>query len=165
MKINFNKCPVITYKLKSRVNVNLLVRNKLFTFTRIYHSKGELRTDTIECRAIGIGTIPVIRTWNNQASTRIIDSDESEEETTIKLEGCDSYESACKIKTCLSYYGEVLTDITENTHYDPDPNAQPVRNGTYQVRMKLSRQIPNYIPAADRKIRISKLTTIGLMKH
>ena len=89
----------------------MLVKNKVFTFTRIYHSKGELRTDTIECRAIGIGTVPEIPTLKNRAGQAIIDLDEPEEETTIKIEGCDSFESACKIKNCLTYYGEVLTEI------------------------------------------------------
>ena len=59
------------------------------------------------------------------------------------------------IKQCLSYYGETLTEITENIHYDPDPNAQPVGNGKYQIKMRLLRQIPNFIPAAGKKIRIS----------
>ena len=78
-----------------------------------------------------------------------------QQEVIVKIEGCDSHETACKIKNCLSYYGEIQSDITENTHYDPDPNAQPVGNGTYQVKMKLKRQIPNFIPAAGRKLRIS----------
>ena len=41
------------------------------------------------------------------------------------------------------------------THYDPDPDALPVGNGSYQVKMILKRQIPNFIPAAGKKIRIS----------
>ena len=76
-------------------------------------------------------------------------------ETLLKIEGCDSLETAIKVKNCLSYYGEVMSDISEITHYDPDPEAQPVGNGTYQLKIKLNRQIPNYIPAAGKKIRIS----------
>ena len=60
----------------------------------------------------------------------------------------------CFCKKCLSYYGEILSDVTEKCHYDPDPNALPVGNGSYQVRMKLKREIPNFIPAAGNKIRI-----------
>ena len=44
--------------------------------------------------------------------------------------------------------GEVISDITEMTHYDPDPNALPVGNGSYLVKMLLKRQIPNFIPPA-----------------
>ena len=56
----------------------------------------------------------------------ILKPDNSQKETTFKIEGCDSYENLSKLKDCLAYYGEVLSEITENTHYDPDPNAQPV---------------------------------------
>ena len=48
-----------------------------------------------------------------------------------------------------------LGDITEMQHYDPDPNAQPIGNGKFQIKMKILRQIPNFIPAAGMKIRIS----------
>ena len=75
--------------------------------------------------------------------------------TTIKIEGCDSYEDACRTKNCLAYYGKVLSEIKKNTHYDPDPNAETVGNGTYLVKMILNRQIPNFIPAAGKKLRIS----------
>ena len=46
--------------------------------------------------------------------------DVSQKETTIKIEGCDSYENAFKIKNCLAYYGEILSEITENTHGQPE---------------------------------------------
>ena len=32
---------------------------------------------------------------------------------------------------------KILSEITEMTHYDPDPNAQPVGNGSFQVKMNL----------------------------
>ena len=42
------------------------------------------------------------------------ESSENPQETLIKIDGCDSNETAEKIKSCLSYYGELLSDITEN---------------------------------------------------
>ena len=39
-------------------------------------------------------------------------TDETRVETTIKVEGCDSYETAVKVKSCLTYYGEILSEIT-----------------------------------------------------
>ena len=41
---------------------------------------------------------------------------EMQTETTIKIEGCDSYEDACRTKNCLAYYGKVLSEIKKNTH-------------------------------------------------
>ena len=32
--------------------------------------------------------------------------EEVQRETIVKVDGCDSYETACKIKNCLTYYGE-----------------------------------------------------------
>ena len=49
---------------------------------------------------------------------------------------------------------KLLSDISENTHYDPDPSAQPIGDGTYKIKIKLNKDIPNYIPAAGKKIRI-----------
>ena len=39
-------------------------------------------------------------------------SKQTQHETSIKIERCDSYKNACKIKNCLTFYGEVL-EITE----------------------------------------------------
>ena len=112
------------------------------------------------CRSLAThDTLSSNQTWTNvssdQKAKNTTDKEDIIKETTIKIEGCDSYENACKLKTCLAYYGEFLSEISEITHYDPDPDAQPVGNGSYQIRMKLNRQIPNFIPAAGRKIRIS----------
>ena len=49
---------MITFKLKSKINVTQNIRNINFTFTRTYHSKGKEVTDSIECQAIGIRTSP-----------------------------------------------------------------------------------------------------------
>ena len=36
------------------------------------------------------------------------------------------------------------------SQHDPDPNAKPVGNGTFKIVMRLSKQIPNFIPAAGK---------------
>ena len=141
-KLIINKCPVITFKLKSEIIVEQNIKSQYFTFTRQYHSKGELKTDTIECKVIGLDPPKSKSTATNQS---IAQSNQILPETQIKIEGCDSFENACKIKDCLSNFGEVLSEVTENTHYDTDPEAQPVGNGIYQVKMKLHRQIPDLV--------------------
>ena len=109
VKINFNKCPVVTFKLKSKINVPLSIKNQQFDFTRIYHSKGILKTDSINCKVMGI-TIQARRSFDNQASNNP-GPDDVQKETIIKIDVCDSLENACKLKSCLAYYGEVLTEI------------------------------------------------------
>ena len=54
VKITFNKCPVINYKLKLEINVATSIKNPLFNFSRTYHSKKVLVTDKIDCKVIGI---------------------------------------------------------------------------------------------------------------
>ena len=154
VKLTFNKCPVVTYKLHSKINVATSIKNKLFNFTRTYHSKGKLKTDTIDCKILGIEPPRMSnrKTQINQTIPMDIEQCIDQHETLIKIDGCDSKETAKMIKQCLSYYGETLTEITENIHYDPDPNAQPVGYGKYQIKMRLLRQIPNFIPAAGKKI-------------
>ena len=45
--------------------------------------------------------------------------------------------------------------IIFSAYKDPDPNANPVGNGTFKISMKLTKEIPNFIPAAGKKIRVS----------
>ena len=162
VKLSYNKCPVVTFKLNSEINVIQSVKSSSFKFTRMYHSKGELVTDEIECKVIGMDP-PEARRQRNERNERNhsnLNQNPSQHtnsihEAIVKIEGCDSLESAIQIKNCLVYYGDLLSDVKESTHYDPDPNAQPVGNGIYNIKMRLLRQIPNYIPAAGKKIRIS----------
>ena len=112
MKLSFNKCPVITFKLNSEIIVEQNIKSQYFTFTRQYHSKGELKKDTIDCKVIGIDQ-PKAKT--NATIQTVTNSNETLPETLIKIKGCDSLENACKIKNCLSYFGEILSDVTENS--------------------------------------------------
>ena len=54
LKIGFNKCPVINFKLKSKINVRKSIKNQQMNFTRTYHSKGEFKTDTfkVKCKQL-----------------------------------------------------------------------------------------------------------------
>ena len=75
--------------------------------------------------------------------------------TTVKIEGCDSLSSAIQLKTWFERYGEITSDFKEEYHYDPDLTALPVGNGVFSVNMKITKQIPNFIPACGLKIRVS----------
>ena len=54
VKKKFNKCPVVHYKLKSKINVTESIKNPKFDFTRTYHSKGVLKTDSINWEVTGV---------------------------------------------------------------------------------------------------------------
>ena len=83
---------------------------------------GELKTDTITCKVLGMKH-NVKRPTSRHEPEEIQEEIATQKEVLVKIEGCDSMESACKVKNCLTYYGEILSDVTEKCHYDPDPNA------------------------------------------
>ena len=54
----------------------------------------------------------------------------------------------------MSCFGEVLSEITKE-QFDSaglDQDLPPIGNGTYNIRIKLNRDIPNWIPMYGRKI-------------
>ena len=100
----------MTFKLNTKINVASKIKKQLFNFTRVYHSKGELQTDSIECKVLGINRQnpqnPQVQ--NPNQPTPMDQTNNSLEETLIKIDGCDSHETAMKVKNCLSYYGEIV---------------------------------------------------------
>ena len=73
-----------------------------------------------------------------------------------------------KVKKWLELYGELLNDITEECHYEADPDAQKIGNGIYTVKMKIKKPIPNFLPClglkyvfATRDVICSAHTVIG----
>ena len=58
----------MTYELNTEINVASEIKSQLFNFTRIYHSKGVLNTDTVECKVIGITPVNPRFQSSNQTS-------------------------------------------------------------------------------------------------
>ena len=72
----------------------------------------------------------------------------------LRIIGCKFRLSESEILGWLSCFGEVMSEITEETFECEglDPDLPPVGNGTYNVRMRLNREIPNWAPMYGRKI-------------
>ena len=64
------------------------------------------------------------------------------EEKLVKINGITTSSDITKVRKWLQLYGELVTDITEDSHYDPDPDSAKVGNGIYSVKMKINKQIP-----------------------
>ena len=47
---------MVSFKLKSKINVSLSIKNQNFEIKRIYKSKGILNTDSIKCKVLGVVT-------------------------------------------------------------------------------------------------------------
>ena len=85
----------------------------------------------------------------HNASGRILKS------SIISVNGINSNSDITKIRTWLELYGELLNDITEDSHFDPNPDSHKVGNGVYSVKMKIKKPIPNFLPPLGLKIRIN----------
>ena len=70
--------------------------------------------------------------------------------------GCEYKLSESKILDWLGCFGEVLSEITEERFGGDDPDLDqtlpPVGNGSYIVKMRLVKDLPNWMPMFGRKI-------------
>ena len=72
----------------------------------------------------------------------------------VRIVGCEYRLSESEIMGWLVCFGEVLSEITEERFEtgDLDPDLPPIGNGTYVVRMKLVKDLPNWVPMFGKKI-------------
>ena len=72
----------------------------------------------------------------------------------LRIIGCEFHLSESEILAWLTCFGEVVSEITEEQFESEglEPDLPPVGNGTYNVKIKLTRDIPNWIPMYGRKV-------------
>ena len=144
IRTTFNGCPVIKFKLKSQINIDDLASVEHFDFERRYFIGKEPRTDIIHCRVMGIRSMQSVANF---------DSSENDVRW-VKIEGCEYTLEDQQILDWLRLYGDPISPICEDIHEDSDSDAEPIGNGTYSVKMKLNRDIPQFLPMFGRRIRI-----------
>ena len=144
IRTSFNGCPVIKFKLNQQVNVDDLISVEYFDLERRYMRGKETITDVIQCRVMGI---------RNIQSVGHLGSSENDVRW-VKIEGCEYTLEDKQILEWLQLYGEILSPICEDIHEDSDSEAEPIGNGTYSVKMRLVKDIPQFLPMYGRRIRI-----------
>ena len=164
VKMTFKDYPTVHFKLNNKINIAKLKSRQLFNIERIYHSGGTLVTDIIKCKVLGIPRseplpkpLQSTRSQTNnehQWGVPINPNNSNKEAQTVRINGISSNYDVKKVKNWLEMYGELIEEITEESHYDPDPEANKVGNGIYTVKMKIKKEIPNFLPASGLKIRI-----------
>jgi hypothetical protein len=151
--IGFNRGRVITYKLKQQRDIDQLYKCEYFEFER---SKGQ-EISTISCKIRGVRD-PSKRTEEAFKPTRIPREPYFDDGTRIvKIIGCEYRLLESEILDWLSLYGEVISEITEEPFEDDpeqgsDDKLPTIGNGTYLVKMKLKRDMPNWVPMYGRKV-------------
>ena len=73
----------------------------------------------------------------------------------VQIEGCEYRVSKEQIMTWLEYYGELISDLQEETYVLEDEDKEGVnRTGSYCVKMMIHRDIPQLLPMWVRRIKI-----------
>ena len=144
IRFRFNTFPTIKYKLKEQINVDELHNREYFEFNRHYKMKGEWVTDVFECKIAGIRT-----NTGDQA-----ESDPDPNVRWVKIEWTDYAIEENLILDWLAYYGEPVGELSEELHPNSDSDADPIGNGTYSIKMRLRKDIPQLIPMWGKRIRV-----------
>jgi hypothetical protein len=142
----YSGCPIVTFKLKEQFNIDSLESFQEFNVERKLGVGNEEKTATLKCKIRGIRTAQ-----NNHASYQ------DEGFRWVKVEGCEYRLEEKQIVDWLSHFGEVKSEISEDTHEgsdDSNDDLPPVGNGIYSVRMKLERDMPQLIPMHGKRIRL-----------
>ena len=71
----------------------------------------------------------------------------------VEISGCQYSITEGELLCWLHLYCDSLTKMNEMVHPDSDPES-PMGNGTYIVKMKLIKPIPQFLPISGKKVRI-----------
>ena len=72
----------------------------------------------------------------------------------VRILGCEYRLSESEITNWLSCFGEVLSEISEEPFETEglDPSLPPIGNGIYLVKMRLAKNLPNWVPMYGKKV-------------
>jgi hypothetical protein len=143
----YSWCPIVTFKLKEQFNIDSLELFQEFNVKRRCKVGNEEKMAILRCKIRGICS-----TQNNQTENY-----QDEGFRWVKVEGCEYRLEEKQIIAWLSHFGEVKSEISEDTHEGLEESSDdllPVGNGIYSVRMKLKRDIPQLIPMHGKRIRL-----------
>ena len=149
--IGFNRGRIVTYKLKQQRDIDQLYKCEYFEFER---SK-EQEVSIISCKIRGVRD-PTKRTEEASRPARNPQEPYIDDGTRIvRIIGCEYRLLESEILDWLSLYGEVISEITEEPFEDDveqgsEDKLPAIGNGTYLVRMRLKRDMPNWVPMYGR---------------
>ena len=147
-KMSFNKCRSISFKLTEQIDVETLADKVNFSIERRYQSREQEVTDVIKCRILGIRQ----RTWSPDHPVHTFEGSENDIQW-VEITGSEYSVEELDLVRWLQKYGEIMSAVSEKAHTDSD-KSNLVGTGTYVVKMKLKKQIPQYLPIYGRKLRI-----------
>ena len=145
VRFAFSTYPVIKYKLKEQIDVDRQLQHvEYFDFVRRYTVKGEERSDRLSCKIRGL------RTGNPETNQ----ADPDPNVRWVKLEWLDYSLEETSILDWLNYFGDQAGELTEDIHPNSDSDADPVGNGTFSIKMRLRRDVPQLLPMWGKRVRV-----------
>ena len=149
IRFAFSTYPVVKFKLKEQIDVDrILHHTEYFDFERRYTVKGVEKSDILGCKIKGLRTGNVDgRDFNEEA-------DPDPNIRWVKIEWADYGLEESQILDWLNFYGEQAGQLTEDIHPNSDSDADPLGNGTFSIKMRLKKDIPQLLPMWGKRIRI-----------
>ena len=158
-RVEFRGVPVVIFKLKTAINVDELIDIQNFEFIRKSSRNGRTHIDVIGCKIRGLrsrSTNDRIQTNKESRARQAREQDDGVR--TVLVEGCGYRVPKEVIIDFLSIYGTVVSEVVEQLFDDgSDPysgNDGTNRTGTYAVKVKLRRKIPQLLPMLGKRIKI-----------
>ena len=138
----FGGVTTIRFKLKEQINMDNLASVEFFDLERVINPT---RTDIISSRVMGVRGLQAAPNYDGT----------SNDVRWIKLENCEYAVNQEQMVEWMKLYGQPLSLLGEDMYPDSeDSEAGPLGNGTYSIKMKLERDIPQFLPMHGRKIRV-----------
>ena len=144
--MNYSGGQIVTYKLHQQFNIDQLASVQFFNLERKMMVGGEEKISILKCKIRGIRTEQRVH-------------GEAYEDTGlryVKVEGCEYRVGKEQIIAWLSNFGEIKSELTEDVYEESDDseNDMPLGNGIYSVRMKIARDMPQFIPMHGKRVRL-----------
>ena len=144
--MNYSGGQIVTYKLHSQFNIDQLASVQFFNLERKMTVGGEEKISILKCKIRGIRTEQRMH-------------GEAYEDTGlryVKVEGCEYRVEKEQIIAWLSNFGEIKSELTEDVYEESDDsdNDMPLGNGIYSVRMKIEKDMPQFLPMQGKRVRL-----------
>ena len=148
IKIEFQGHPVVTFRLKTQINVDVEFQDDKFTF----HREGP------EGLMVFAGSIRGVRVQSQFQPGGMPFPQDKSRRTRVKIKNCDWSLSEEEIKKWLEKYGEIVIPLSEEVHEeaasDTDEDEGPIGTGNYWVTMILEKKIPQFLPMYSKKVEV-----------
>ena len=135
----FGGVPTIRFKLKEQINLDDLTSVEYFKLERKVNLSW---TNVISCRIMGIRGLQATPKYDWT----------SNDLRWVKIDNCEYTLEQEEILQWLRLYGQPLSLLGEEMLPDLDSDAGPLGNGTYSLKMKLTKDIPQFLPMDGIKI-------------